>query len=76
VNSLTPANGIQSRCNVGTNTAININATDNTVTKTVASESSKSKGRQRIGATSHQGKERVSKARYVRGDHQRVHEAT
>jgi hypothetical protein len=70
------ANGIQSRCNVGTNTAININATDNTVTRTTASESSKPKGRQRIGVTPHQGKERVSNARYVEGDHQRVHEAT
>jgi hypothetical protein len=69
-------NGVQSRCNVGTNTAININATDNTVTKTAASESSKPKGRQRIGATRHQGKERVSNARYVQRDDQRVHKAT
>jgi hypothetical protein len=46
--------GIQSRCNVGTNTAININATDNTATKTAASESSKPNGRQRIGANRHQ----------------------
>jgi hypothetical protein len=69
-------NGIQSRCNVGTNTAININATDNTATKTAASESSKPKGRQRIGTTRHQEKERISNARYVQGDHQCVHEAT
>jgi hypothetical protein len=69
-------NGIQSRCNVRTNTATNINATDNTVTKTAASESSKPKGRQRIGATRYHRKKRISNARYVQGDHQRVHEAT
>src|SRR6516225_1603305 len=47
-------NVIQSRCNVGTNTAININVTDNTATKTAASESSKPNGRHRIGANRHQ----------------------
>ena len=46
------------------------------MTKTAASESSKPKGRQRIGATRHQGKERVSNARYIHGDDQRVHKAT
>jgi hypothetical protein len=50
---ITPANSIQSRCNVGTNTAININAIDNTATKT-ASESSEPNGCQRIGANRHQ----------------------
>jgi hypothetical protein len=49
-----PANGIQNGCNVGTNTAINVNATDNTPTKTAASESSEPNGRQRIGANRHQ----------------------
>ena len=50
VNSASPTNGIQNGCNVGTNTAINVNATDNTPTKTAASESSEPNGRQRIGA--------------------------
>jgi hypothetical protein len=39
--------------NVATNTAININVTDNTATNIAASESSKPKGRQRIGASRH-----------------------
>jgi hypothetical protein len=54
LNSPPPANGVQSRCNVGTNTEININATDNTATKTAASESSNPNGRQRIRANRHQ----------------------
>jgi hypothetical protein len=54
VNSASPTNGIQNGCNVGTNTAINVNATDKTPTKTAASESSKPNGRQRIGANRHQ----------------------
>jgi hypothetical protein len=49
-----PANVIQNGRNVGTNTAINVNATDNTATKTAASESSEPNGRQRIGANRHQ----------------------
>jgi hypothetical protein len=52
--NLQPANGIQNWCNVGTNTAINVNATDNTATKTAASESSKPSGRQPIGTDRHQ----------------------
>ena len=57
---ITPANVIQNGCNVGTNTAINVNATDNTATKTAASESSKPNGRQRIGANRHQRARGVS----------------
>ena len=49
-----PANVIQNGRNVGTNTAINVSATDNTPTKTAASESSEPNGRQRIGANRHQ----------------------
>jgi len=43
----------QKGCNVATNTAININVTDNTATKIAASESSKPNGRLRIGASRH-----------------------
>jgi hypothetical protein len=47
-------NVIQNGCNVGTNTAINVNATDNTATKAAASESSEPNDVQRIGAPRHQ----------------------
>jgi hypothetical protein len=43
----------QNGCNVATNTAININVTDNTATKIAASESSNPNGRQHIGASRH-----------------------
>jgi hypothetical protein len=49
-----PANVIQNGRNVGTNTAINVNATENTATKTAASESSEPNVRERIGANRHQ----------------------